>query len=108
MFILNYIKSRTKRRQENKRIANDARTLKEIAISNRYSGHSLDQIIDRISYEEQKLTDMSLLSFKRKYQRILIAGMYRAKRRISARTHYEKVSTIANAPVVVIQSKKAA
>ena len=103
MFILNYISKRAKRRQENKRIANDARTLKEIAISNRYSGHSLDQIIDRISYEEQKLTDMSLLSFKRKYQRILIAGMYRAKIRISARTHYEKVSTISNAPVVVLK-----
>lgn len=108
MFILNLINKHAQRKADNKRIANDARTNKEIAISNRYTGFSLGQIIDLISHEEQKLTDLSIFSLRRKPQRTFIAGLYRAKRRIAARTAYERVSTIANAPVVLIQNKKAA
>jgi|SRR5699024_1375218 len=108
MFILNLIKQRAQRRADNKRIANDARTDKEIAISNRYTGFSLGQIIDLISHEEQKLTNLSIFSLRRKPQRTFIAGLYRAKRRIAARTDIQRTSTIANAPVVLIQNKKAA
>lgn len=106
MFILNLIKQRTQRKADNKRIANNARTNKEIAISNRYSGYSLGQILDLISHEEQKLTNLSIFSLRRKPQRIFIAGLYRAKRRIAARADLQRASTIANAPVVVL--KKAA
>ena len=108
MFILNLIKQHAQRKADNKRFANDARTNKEIEISNRYTGFSLGQIIDLISHEEQKLTDLSIFSLRRKPQRIFIAGLYRAKRRIAARTDIQRTSTIANAPVVLIQNKKAA
>ena len=108
MFILNLIKQHAQRKAEKQRFANDARTNKEIEISNRYTGFSLGQIIDLISHEEQKLTDLSIFSLRRKPQRIFIAGLYRAKRRIAARTDLQHTSTIANAPVVLIQNKKAA
>lgn len=106
MFILNLIKQRAQRKAENQLAVDNARTLKEIAISNRYTGFSLGQIIDLISHEEQKLTSLSIFSLRRKPQRIFIAGLYRAKRRIAARTDIQRTSTIANAPVVVL--KKAA
>ncbi len=110
MFILNYIKSRTKRRAENKRIAIDARTYKEQAIANLHSGFSLSQIIDIIFHAEKELARLPF--FLRRNQRIHIAGLHRAHKLISARSKaaakYEEMSSIANAPVVVIKKKKAA
>lgn len=110
MFILNIIKSHAQRKADNKRIANDARLNKEIEISNHYSGYSLGQILDLISHEEKKLARLPF--FRRKAQRVFIAGLYRAHKLISARAkaaaRYEEVSSIANAPVVLISNNKKA
>lgn len=111
MFILNLIKQRAQRRIENKRIAMDARSLKEQEIANEYSAYSLSQILDLISYEQDKLNNLPLFSLKRKNQRIFIAGLYRAHKLISARAkaakEYDRISTIANAPIVFIDKKAA-
>lgn len=114
MFILNYIKSRTKRRAENKRIAIDARTFKEQVIANQHTGYSLSQIVDLIKHAEKELSNLPLPArlFTRKQYQIRIAGLHRARNLISARykasENYKKMRTIANAPTVVIQKKKAA
>lgn len=110
MFISKHIQQFMQRRAENKRIAIDTRTYKEQEIANLHSGFSLSQIVDIISHAEEELARLPF--FLRRNQRIHIAGLYRAHKLISARSkaaaRYEEVPTLANAPTVFIQKKKAA
>lgn len=114
MFISKHIQQYIQRRAENKRIANDARSFKEQVIASQHTGYSLPQIVDLIKYAEKELSNLPLFArlLTRKQYQIRIAGLHRARRIISARykaaESYNKLNTIANAPVVKISNKKKA
>ncbi|GGZ83038.1 hypothetical protein GCM10007161_13110 [Ignatzschineria indica] len=111
MFILNLIKQRAQRHIENKRIKRNARLHKEIEIANAHVDFSLEQIRDVIAHEEQELARMFVLSPNKKQQQILVAGLHKARNLISARAKaaakYEKMASIVNTPVVILQKKVA-
>lgn len=111
MNIIKRIKQRAQRHIENKRIKRNARLYKEIEISKAYSAFSLAQIKDLIFHEEQELARMFVLSPNKKQQQILVAGLHRARNLISARAKaaakYEKMASIVNTPVVILQKKVA-
>lgn len=114
MFILNYIKQHTQRRAENKRNAKETRDNEAQRISDKYTGWSLNQISDLIWHEELKLARLPFIVrlVTRKKRSIYMDGLRKARKRIHTRhkraTEIERVSSIANAPAVVIQKKKAA
>ncbi|PWD85836.1 hypothetical protein [Ignatzschineria cameli] len=111
MSILKIIKQCAQRHIENKRIKRNARIYKEIEISKAYSAFSLAQIKYLIIHEELKLARMFVLSPNKKQQQVLVAGLHRARNLISARAKaaakYEKMDSIVNAPVVILQKKVA-
>lgn len=113
MFILNLIKQRAQRRIENKRHAKNTRDNEIKHISDKYTGWSLDQISDLIWHEELKLARLPFIVrlVTRKKQSIYMAGLHAARERIHTRykraKSYDKVNTIANAPIVFIDKKAA-
>lgn len=95
-----------RRHQENNRIKNDTRFNKVQAIANEYSAEPLEKIQEKIFLAESKLSRTPF--WRRKEMQILTEALYRAQNLIINRQRiYEKQSTIAHAPIVLLKKKAA-
>lgn len=94
------------RKLENRRIKNESRFNKIQSIANEYSADTIEKIQERIFLAESKLSKAPL--WRRKEMQILTEALYRAQNLIINRQRiYEKQSTIAHAPIVLIKKKMA-
>lgn len=94
------------RRQEKKRIKSDSRFNKIQSIANEYSADTPEKIQERIFFAESKLSRTPF--WRRKEMQILTEALYRAQNLIMSRQRiYEKQSTIAHAPIVLLKKKMA-
>ncbi len=94
------------RRQEKNRIKNDSRFNKIQSIANEYSADTPEKIQERIFFAESKLSRTPF--WRRKEMQILTEALYRAQNLIMSRQRiYEKQSTIAHAPIVLLKKKMA-
>lgn len=94
------------RQQENRRIKNDCRFNKVQSIANEYSADTPERIQERIFLAESKLSRTPF--WRRKEMQIFTEALYRAQNLILNRQRiYEKQSTIAHAPIVLLKKKVA-
>ncbi|UNM96445.1 hypothetical protein MMG00_00820 [Ignatzschineria rhizosphaerae] len=94
------------RRQENRRIKSDNRFNKVQSIANEYSAETPEKIQEHIFLAESKLSRIPF--WRRKEMQILTEALYRAQNLIMSRQRiYEKQSTIAHAPIVLLKKKVA-
>ena len=94
------------RQQENRRIKNDCRFNKVQSIANEYSADTPKRIQERIFLAESKLSRAPF--WRRKEMQIFTEALYRAQNLILNRQRiYEKQSTIAHAPIVLLKKKVA-
>lgn len=94
------------RRQEKNRIKSDSRFNKIQSIANEYSADTPEKIQERIFFAESKLSRTPF--WRRKEMQILTEALYRAQNLIMSRQRiYEKQSTIAHAPIVLLKKKMA-
>ncbi len=94
------------RRQENRRIKSDSRFNKIQSIANEYSAESPEKIQEKIFFAESKLSRTPF--WRRKEMQMFTEALYRAQNLIMSRQRiYEKQSTIAHAPIVLLKKKSA-
>lgn len=94
------------RHQENYRIKSDNRFNRVQSIANEYSADTPERIQERIFLAESKLSRTPF--WRRKEMQILTEALYRAQNLIINRQRiYEKQSTIAHAPMVLLKKKMA-
>lgn len=92
------------RRHENRRIKSDNRFNKVQSIANEFSADTPERIQERIFLAESKLSRTPF--WRRKEMQILTEALYRAQNLIVNRQRiYEKQSTIAHAPIVLLKKK---
>lgn len=103
--LLNLLTSQ-KRREENTRIKTDTHFNQVQAIANEYSADTPEKIQERIFLAE---TTLATTPFWRKAeQRIFTEALYRAQNLINSRERiFQKQSTIAHAPIVLLKKKAA-
>ncbi|MHC5224522.1 hypothetical protein [Ignatzschineria sp. LJL83] len=94
------------RYQENRRIAFDSRFNKIQSIANEFSADTPEKIQERIFIAESKLSRSPF--WRRKEMQLLTEALYRAQNLIMNRDRiYQKQSTIAYAPIVLIKKSVA-
>ena len=94
------------RHQENRRIAFDSRFNKIQSIANEFSADTPEKIQERIFLAESKLARTPF--WRRKEMQLLTEALYRAQNLIMNRDRlYQKQSTIAHAPMVLIKKRVA-
>ncbi len=94
------------RYQENRRLKNDSRLNSIQSIANEYSADTPEKIQERIFLAESKLSKAPF--WRRKEIQIFTEALYRAQNLIINRQRiYEKQSTIAHAPIVLLKKKVA-
>lgn len=95
-----------KRRQENMRIAKDARFNKVQSIANEFSACSPDTIQEKIAMAEKAL--LTAPFWRRREMSILTEALYRAQNLINSRIRlYQKGRMLERSPLILIKKKSA-
>lgn len=95
-----------KRRQENIRIAQDARFNRVQAIANQFSAYSPEVIQEKIAMAEKAL--LTAPFWRRREMTIFTEALYRAQNLINSRIRlYQKGRMLQRSPLVLIKKKSA-
>lgn len=98
--------SSKKRKQENNRIAYDARFNKILSIANEFSAYTSEKIQEKIMITEMELLNAPF--WRRAEKQILTEALYRAQNLINNRARlYQKQRMITRPPLVLLKNKAA-